>query len=116
MAKSGVATQIVPNTNVIVKEDITTICTLAFANTPVQKVQLPSTLTTIRYGAFQNCTALKQITLPKSMTVIEAAHSKIAAYFLRILVPQNVTYLGASAFSGCSKPYICDIAAGNYKN
>ena len=33
LAKSGVATQIVPNTNVIVKEDITTICTLAFANT-----------------------------------------------------------------------------------
>ena len=43
MAKSGVATQIVPNTNVIVKEDITTICTLAFANTPVQTVQQRNT-------------------------------------------------------------------------
>ena len=71
LAKSGVATQIIPYTDVIVQGETTTICTLAFANTPVQKVQLPSTLTTIHYGAFQNCTALKQITLPESMTFIE---------------------------------------------
>lgn len=102
MAKSGVATQVIPNTNVIVKEDITTICTLAFANTPVQKVQLPSTLTTIRYGAFQNCTALKQITLPKSMTFIEGGAFQNCSALSSILVPQNVTYLGASAFSGCT--------------
>lgn len=102
MAKSGVATQVVPNTNVIVKEDITTICTLAFANTPVQTVQLPSTLTTIRYGAFQNCTALKQITLPKSMTFIEGGAFQNCSALTSISVPQNVTYLGASAFSGCT--------------
>lgn len=102
MAKSGVATQVIPNTNVIVKEDITTICTLAFANTPVQTVQLPSTLTTIRYGAFQNCTALKQITLPKSMTFIEGGAFQNCSVLSSILVPQNVTYLGASAFSGCT--------------
>ena len=102
LAKSGVATQIVPNTNVIVKEDITTICTLAFANMPVQKVQLPSTLTTIRYGAFQNCTALKQITLPESMTFIEGGAFQNCSALSSISVPQNVTYLGASAFSGCT--------------
>ena len=102
LAKSGVATQIVSNTNVIVKEDITTICTLAFANTPVQTVQLPSTLTTIRYGAFQNCTALKQITLPESMTFIEGGAFQNCSALSSILVPQNVTYLGASAFSGCT--------------
>lgn len=102
LAKSGVATQVIPNTNVIVKEDITTICTLAFANTPVQTVQLPSTLTTIRYGAFQNCTALKQITLPKSMTFIEGGAFQNCSALSSILVPQNVTYLGASAFSGCT--------------
>ena len=102
MAKSGVATQVIPNTNVIVKEDITTICTLAFANTTVQTVQLPSTLTTIRYGAFQNCTALKQITLPKSMTFIEGGAFQNCSALTSILVPQNVTYLGASAFSGCT--------------
>ena len=102
MAKSGVATQVIPNTNVIVKEDITTICTLAFANTPVQTVQLPSTLTTIRYGALQNCTALKQITLPKSMTFIEGGAFQNCSALTSISVPQNVTYLGASAFSGCT--------------
>ena len=41
LAKSGVATQLVPYTDVIVQGGTTTICTLAFANTPVQKVQLP---------------------------------------------------------------------------
>lgn len=102
LAKSGVATQIIPYTDVIVQGETTTICTLAFANTPVQKVQLPSTLTTIRYGAFQNCTALKQITLPKSMTFIEGGAFQNCSVLSSILVPQNVTYLGASAFSGCT--------------
>ena len=102
LAKSGVATQIIPYTDVIVQGETTTICTLAFANTPVQKVQLPSTLTTIRYGAFQNCTALKQITLPKSMTFIEGGAFQNCSALSSILVPQNVTYLGASAFSGCT--------------
>lgn len=102
LAKSGVATQIVPYTDVIVQGETTTICTLAFANTPVQKVQLPSTLTTIHYGAFQNCTALKQITLPKSMTFIEGGAFQNCSALSSILVPQNVTYLGASAFSGCT--------------
>jgi len=40
LAKSGVATQLVPYTDVIVQGGTTTICTLAFANTPVQKAQL----------------------------------------------------------------------------
>lgn len=102
LAKSGVATQLVPYTDVIVQGGTTTICTLAFANTPVQKVQLPSTLTTIRYGAFQNCTALKQITLPESMTFIEGGAFQNCSAISSILVPQNVTYLGASAFSGCT--------------
>ena len=102
LAKSGVATQIVPYTDVIVQGETTTICTLAFANTPVQKVQLPSTLTTIHYGAFQNCTALKQITLPESMTFIEGGAFQNCSVLSSILVPQNVTYLGASAFSGCT--------------
>lgn len=102
LAKSGVATQLVPYTDVIVQGGTTTICTLAFANTPVQKVQLPSTLTTIRYGAFQNCTALKQITLPESMTFIEGGAFQNCSALSSISVPQNVTYLGASAFSGCT--------------
>lgn len=102
LAKSGVATQLVPYTDVIVQGGTTMICTLAFANTPVQKVQLPSTLTTIRYGAFQNCTALKQITLPESMTFIEGGAFQNCSVLSSILVPQNVTYLGASAFSGCT--------------
>ena len=102
LAKSRVATQIIPYTYVIVQGETTTICTLAFANTPVQKVQLPSTLTTIHYGAFQNCTALKQITLPESMTFIEGGAFQNCSVLSSILVPQNVTYLGASAFSGCT--------------
>lgn len=102
LAKSGVATQIIPYTDVIVQGETTTICTLAFANTSVQKVQLPSTLTTIHYGAFQNCTALKQITLPESMTFIEGGAFQNCSVLSSILVPQNVTYLGASAFSGCT--------------
>lgn len=102
LAKSGVATQLVPYTDVIVQGGTTTICTLAFANTPVQKVQLPSTLTTIRYGAFQNCTALRQITLPESVTFIEGGSFQNCTALGSIVIPQNVSYLGAAVFAGCS--------------
>ena len=101
-SKAGIATQIVPNTNVIVQEGTTTICTLAFANTPVQTVQLPSTLTTIRYGAFQNCTQLRQVTIPDSVTFIEGGSFQNCSALSTIAIPQNVSYLGASAFSGCT--------------
>ncbi len=123
MAKSGVATQIVPNTNVIVQGETTTICTLAFANTPVQTVQLPSTLTTIRYGAFQNCTQLRQVTIPDSVTFIEGGAFQNCSALQTVTVPQNVSYLGASAFSGCSSltsatlpQGIIKIASGLFEN
>ena len=102
LAKSGVATQLVPYTDVIVQGGTTTICTLAFANTSVETVQLPSTLTSIRYGAFQNCTALRQITLPESVTFIEGGSFQNCTALGSIVIPQNVSYLGAAAFAGCS--------------
>ena len=101
-SKAGIATQTVPNTDVIVQGGTTTICTLAFANTPVQTVQLPSTLTTIRYGAFQNCTQLREITIPDSVTFIESGSFQNCSALQTITIPQNVSYLGASAFSGCT--------------
>ena len=101
-SKSGMATQIVPNTNAVVQEGITTICTLAFANTSVQTVQLPSTLTTIHYGAFQNCTALSQIAIPTSVTFLESNAFQNCIALQSITIPQNVNYLGASAFAGCT--------------
>lgn len=95
-------TEYVPIVNATVKEGITTICTLAFANTSVETVQLPSTLTSIRYGAFQNCTALRQITLPESVTFIEGGSFQNCTALGSIVIPQNVSYLGAAAFAGCS--------------
>ena len=102
LAKSGVATQLVPYTDVIVQGGTTTICTLAFANTPVQKVQLPSTLTTIRYGAFQNCTALKQITLPESMTFLGASAFSGCTSLTSATLPQAITRISSGLFENCS--------------
>lgn len=102
MQESKPQTEYVPIVNATVKEGITTICTLAFANTSVETVQLPSTLTSIRYGAFQNCTALRQITLPESVTFIEGGSFQNCTALGSIVIPQNVSYLGAAAFAGCS--------------
>ena len=123
VSKSGGETQIVPNTSVIIQEGITTICTLAFASTPVQTVQLPSTLTTIRYGAFQNCTQLRQVIIPDSVTFIEGGVFQNCSALQTVTVPQNVSYLGASAFSGCTSltsatlpQGITKIASGLFEN
>lgn len=101
-SQNGVQTQLIPLTDAVVQEGTTTICTLAFANTPVQSVQLPSTLTSIRYGAFQNCTALRSIQIPSGVTFIESGSFQNCTALTGITVPETVTYLGAAAFSGCS--------------
>lgn len=122
-SQSEEATQIISNTNVVVDEGITTICTLAFANTQVQTVQLPSTLTTIHYSAFQNCTALSQITIPDSVTFIESSAFQNCSALQTVTIPQNVSYLGASAFSGCTSltsailpQGITEISSGLFEN
>ena len=49
---------------------VTAIGVNAFQNLGITKVQFPEGITTIKYGAFADCTALETLTLPDSLTEI----------------------------------------------
>lgn len=69
--------------------------------TRITAVVIPDTVTLIGSGAFQNCTALKQITLPKSLKII-ASSAFLDTGLTSITVPEGVTEIRDAAFSGCS--------------
>ena len=50
---------------------------------------------------FQNCTTLKHVTLPDSITTIGASAFQGCKNLQAIRIPQGVTALGDAAFSGC---------------
>ena len=113
----------------IVGEGVTTLYDRTFRRFyALETVELPSTLTTIGYagsGVFQSCTALKNIVLPESVTIlgegtfqectslesinIPAGVTRIEADCLRatglkeVEFHAGVTYFGAMAFRDCKQ-------------
>lgn len=65
-------------------------------------VSLPSTLKTIGYRSFCNCTQLTEVNIPSTVTSIEEQAfigcSRITSFDL----PQTLTFIGKSAFNGCN--------------
>ena len=114
---------------VVVEEGVTTLYDRTFRRFyALETVELPSTLTTIGAagsGVFQSCSALKNIVLPESLTVlgkgsfqecsslesinIPAGVTRIEADALRatglvsVEFHEGVTYFGAQAFRDCKQ-------------
>lgn len=57
-------------TNYIISEKIITIERLAFARSGLQKIEIPSSVKTIEYGAFYACDDLKEVNIADSVTEI----------------------------------------------
>ncbi len=61
-----------------------------------------NTYTYIYASMFNNCTALKEITIPTYITEIRANAFSGCTSLESIIIPSNVVTLGTGAFSGCS--------------
>lgn len=70
--------------------------------TALTEVTLPSTLTALPDAAFAGCTALEELTLPDSMTTIGRNALERCCAVRKLFCPDAVTFIGSSAFAGCS--------------
>ncbi len=59
-------------------------------------------VTAIGYGAFQDCPALTEITLPDSITLINEDAFRGCTALTSIAIPDSVTFIGGCAFCDCT--------------
>lgn len=81
---------------------ITVIESRLFMNcTSLKTVKLPKTLTMI-YGAFENCTSLEKVDLSQTgITELEGTFEGCSA-LETVKLPENITKIGFGTFTGCS--------------
>ena len=63
---------------------------------------IPNSVTSIGYGAFDNCTGLTSVTLPTSVTSIGAGAFYGCTGLTSVTIPNSVTLIGGDAFWGCA--------------
>ena len=119
-------------TNLVIPNNVTTIASSAFSGcSSLTSITIPNNVTTIGSSAFSGCSSLTSITIPNNITTIGSSafsdcsnlktvtlNSKslveknyLGSYFSTIFGPQvtkyiigtNVTSIGSSAFSQCTK-------------
>lgn len=86
--------------SVIIPDSVITIGTETFALSTVTNITIPSSVTSIGYSAFYQCTRLTGVTIPDSVTNIGAYAFKFCPNLASLTIGGNVTSLGAAAFMG----------------
>ena len=64
-------------------------------------IQIPNSVTSIEYSAFEYCKSLTSITIPKSVTSIGDYAFKNCNSLISITIPSSVTSIGDNAFAHC---------------
>ena len=85
--------------NITIGEGITTIGDSAFAETAVENIVLPSTLTMIASKAFKECKELKEIILNDGLKTILDLAFYLTKNLSKISIPDSVKYIGSKCFA-----------------
>lgn len=72
---------------------------------------IPSTVTSIEFGAFADCTGLTSVTIPSLVTNIAGSAFSKCTNLTSVDIPSSVIYIGSSAFEYCSSLSKLDIPA-----
>ena len=67
-----------------------------------ETIDIPASVTEIRYCAFYGCTGLTSVTIPASVTEIGDSAFSGCTGLTSVVIPDGVTVIGDSAFSGCT--------------
>ena len=70
---------------------------------PITQVVIENGVTSIGYGAFENCTGLKSITIGNSVTSIGDFAFSSCKWLNSITIGNSVTSIGRYAFDGCKR-------------
>ena len=73
-------------------------------------ITIPSSVTSIGSGAFQDCTALTSVTIPSGVTSIGSLAFNGCTALTSITIPSSVTSIVSGAFQGCTN--LTDIYCG----
>ena len=88
-----------------VAEGTTQICSQAFSRcTGLTEVKIPSSVISIRKGAFSGCQNLISITIPENSALTSIGDNAFSncTGLTSITIPASVTSIGDNAFSGCT--------------
>lgn len=84
---------------------------LAFKNSNITTITIPSTITNIGFMAFDNCQKLGQIVIPDSVTIIGDYAFNNCDSLTRVTIPDSVTTIGNSVFHDCDS--LTSVTIGN---
>ena len=89
--------------SVVLAKGITSIAYLSFSGyTKLTSVQIPDSVTDIGASAFDNCTALSDMTLPKNLKTLGWLAFAGCTSLKTLTMPASLTEGGGSAFSKCT--------------
>ncbi|MCL2671009.1 MAG: leucine-rich repeat domain-containing protein [Clostridiales bacterium] len=85
------------------EEGMTTVPSHMFYNcSTLKNVFLPDSITSIGIGAFRYCTEIERISLPKALTTIETFAFSGCSKLSDIVLPKTLTAIHSGAFLNCS--------------
>lgn len=83
--------------------EVTSLGYGAFNNaTTLKEITIPDSVTAIGYSAFNGCSNLTSVTLPNNLSIIQMNTFTDCASLTEITIPASVTTISDAAFSNCS--------------
>ncbi len=89
-------------TDVILGDNVTTLCDSAFEMSSIHSIVIPNSITTIGYKVFYCCSNLTSVVIPNSVTSIDDCAFYGCYNLTSIEIPDSVTSIGDYAFLNCS--------------
>jgi len=106
----------ITSTSYSIPSSVVTIGYEAFDNcSSLTSITIPSSVRTISDYAFNGCTSIASITLPSSITSIGDATFRFCTSLTSITIPSSVASITSSAFMNCTKLASINVDASNPK-